>query len=146
MTKEELKQFTDLARKLSDECAKSECNTCPFYILTDKTNNFHKCLLSGIPELWSWKIHDKEELYELKIGKVYTLDEFGEKFIKGDFDEEPQDYTRHREFRAFLDSNGCFDIWDYPMSELDYILEEHKKVVPVTDGKEIRFYETETED
>ena len=137
MTKEELQKFTELAKKLSDECPKTKCKECPFY---RKYFDSHRCGLSERPPLW--KLDTKEEPYELKIDKIYTLDEFREKYIVGSFDEEPLDYTRHREFRSFLDS--CYiDIWDYPLSELDYILEEHKKVVPVTDGKEVRFYETE---
>jgi hypothetical protein len=144
MTKEELQRFTDLAKKLKDECGKSDCRMCPFYIIDDKRFG-HNCKLSDMPYLWIFG-EDKKEPYELKIGKVYTLDGFRKKFLKGNFDEEPLDYARHREFRIFLDNNGYFDIWDYPMSELDYIIEERKKVVPVTDGKEIRFYEIEMED
>lgn len=140
MTKEEIKNFTDLAKKLSDECGKSDCRMCPFYKGNERCIE-STCKLSDTP--YAWKLDDKEEIYELKIDKVYTLDEFREKFIKGDFDDEPLDYTRHREFRDFLDTNGYFDLWDFPMSDLDYILENHKKVVPVIDAREIRFYETE---
>lgn len=144
MTKDELLQFVDLAKKFSKDCLKSECFKCPFScdkIFLDGGIVDFRCGLCSRPH--AWKLDDIEISGELKIDKVYTLDEYRQKYIRGDFDKEPEDYTRHREFRAFLDSNGYIDIFDYPMSELDYILEEHKKVVPVTDGKEIRFYETE---
>ena len=148
MTKEELMKFVELAKKFSEECLKAECVKCPFcrdkIKLQDDSVTDFRCELCSRPH--AWKLDDIKISYELKINKVYTLDEFRETFLKGNFDEESLDYTRHREFRNFLDSNGYFDIWDYPMHELDYLIEERKKVVPVTDGREIRFYEIEMED
>lgn len=58
------------------------------------------------------------------------------------------------ELRNFLDDNGCFDLWDYPLSEVDEILEHETSVVLVDTSyindksetiQELRWFEIPTE-
>ena len=47
------------------------------------------------------------------------------------------------ELRGLLDLTGCQELWDYPTVELSYVMENDIRVVPVTDGLEVRLFQYE---
>ena len=44
--------------------------------------------------------------------------------------------------RGWMDENEFEGYWDYPLSEIDEIVENEREVILVTDGDEYRWFET----
>ena len=44
--------------------------------------------------------------------------------------------------RKWMDENEFEGYWDYPLSEIDEIVENEREVILVTDGEEYRWFET----
>ena len=49
------------------------------------------------------------------------------------------------ELRDLLNLMELEELWDYPMVELPYVMENDIKTVPVTDGSEVRLFQFENE-
>lgn len=47
------------------------------------------------------------------------------------------------ELRDLLNLMEFEELWDYPMVELPYVMENDIKTVPVTDGSEVRLFQFE---
>lgn len=51
------------------------------------------------------------------------------------------------ELRETLDDNGYEELWDYPLNEIEHILDDRwvtdRRVVLVTDGVDFRWFEVE---
>ena len=66
----------------------------------------------------------------VKSDKILSTKEYVEKYMGF----TPELKETEDELRNILDANGYLEIWDYPLSEIDHILEDDIDVVLVSTG------------